>query len=204
MCFSKISIYAKDEKVYALTPYSGSFIENARKIGGKWDETNKVWAFDERDTERVRELCVDVFGTDGLAFGDELVNVRIYLDKGLFQEKSNSSLITLFGRTIIERKYRDYAVKFSDGVILISGGFPESGGSSKNPLLSPKNDTVLEIRDVPRGIAEKRRKIYGDDAIEILANDKKVNTQALKEEAVAIRKRLAEILEILAGEGERV
>ena len=44
---------------------------------------------------------------------------------------------------------------------------------------------------------------FQEGSIEILSNDKKVNVQALKDEAAAIRKRLTEILEILAKEGEQ-
>jgi hypothetical protein len=54
---------------------------------------------------------------------------------------------------------------------------------------------------VPKSIVKPED--FQEGAIEILANDKKVNIQALKDEAAAIRKRLAEILEILAKEGEQ-
>jgi len=200
MCINQIKIYTKDNKVFAATPYSAGFISRARKIGGKWDGTANAWTFDERDLDRVREICIEVYGTDNLTPGIELVNVRINLD--LFKQDGDESIF-LFGRTIVERKYRDYSVKFSDGVILISGGFPSSGGSAKYPSLSQQSGTVLEIRDVPEGIAKIRQEKYGADALEILPNTKKVNIQVLKDEAIAIRKRLAEILEILAKEGEQ-
>jgi hypothetical protein len=84
----------------------------------------------------------------------------------------------------------------------VEGGFPDTGGSAKNPSLSTKTGTILEVRDVPKSIIKPED--FSEGAIEILANGKRVNVQALKDEAVAIRKRLAEILEILEGEGEKL
>ncbi len=39
--------------------------------------------------------------------------------------------------------------------MVLSGGFPGSGGSVKNPRVDPKEGTVLEVRDFPRKLAEE-------------------------------------------------
>jgi hypothetical protein len=42
-------------------------------------------------------------------------------------------------------------------VVIVEGGFPDSGGSMKSPSLSEDVGTVLEIRDVPLGLVESYR-----------------------------------------------
>ncbi len=70
----------------------------------------------------------------------------------------------------------------------------------KYPSLSPRSGTVLEVRDVPKSII--RPDEFPEGAIEILENAKSADLQALKSEATALRKRLAEIMDILAENGE--
>jgi len=194
----KVNLKSGDSAIAAYTPYSTDFVSEAKKLNGKWDGAAKAWVFDERDGEKVREICRKVYGTDGATLDVELVTVRLCLDKiGTSYDK-----LELFGRSICRRQSRDSAVRLDGSVIIVEGGFPETGGSVKNPSLSTRTGTILEVRDVPKSIIKPED--FQEGAIEILENDKKVNIQALKDEAVAIRKRLAEILEILEREGERV
>ena len=193
----KVNLKSGDSAIAAYTPYSTDFVSGAKKLNGKWDGAAKAWIFDERDTERVRELCRKIYGTDGATLDLELVTVRLHMDK----ISTGYDKLELFGRSICRRPGRDSYVKIDDSVIIIEGGFPDSGGSVKNPSLSTRAGTILEVRDVPKSIVKPED--FQEGAIEILANDKKVNIQALKDEAAAIRKRLAEILEILAKEGEQ-
>ena len=197
MCINQIRVYVKDSKVYSVTPYSTDFVTEAKKLNGKWDSAAKAWVFDERDGERVREICRKIYGTDGATIDLELVTVRLHMDK----ISTDYDKLELFGRSICRRSYRDSSVKLDSSVIIVEGGFPDTGGSAKNPSLSTRTGTILEVRDVPKSIIKSED--FQEGAIEILSNDKKVNVQALKDEAVAIRKRLAEILEILEREGEQ-
>jgi len=188
-----------NEYLYVKTPYSGEFVAGAKKLNGKWIADQKEWAFDPRDEERVRELCRKIYGTDGATPDLELVTVRLHLDK---LKDYYYGTLELFGRVIARRPGRDSRVRLDNSVVIVAGGFPTSGGSVKNPALSPESGTILEVRDVPRSIV--RPEDFPEGAAVILPNDKKVNVQALKDEAVAIRKRLAEILEILEKEGETI
>jgi hypothetical protein len=198
MCNLQIKIYkgtAKDgnEYIYASTPYSVDFVKEAKKLNGSWVASSKEWAFDLRDVDKVREICRKIYGTDGLSIVGNLVTVRVYLDK-------IKTGYELFGRTICRRSSRDSDVRLDSSVVIIEGGFPDVGGSAKYPDCDPYKGTILEVRDVPESIVHPEK--FPEGAIEILANDKKVNVKALKEEAEVIRKRLAEIMEILAREGE--
>lgn len=202
MCISQVQIRkatAKDgnEYIYVKTPYSSDFVKEARKLNGRWVDGQKEWRFDPRDIDKVREICLKVYGTDGLTPIGKLVTVRLHLDK-MADKTDRADNLQLFGRSIAYRPHRDSQVRI-DGII-ISGGFPATGGSARFPMLLPETGTVIEVRDIPENIVHPED--FTEGALEILANDKKPNIKALKEEAATIRKRLAEILEILAREGE--
>lgn len=129
------------------SPYEPTLPPKARALGGRWHPETKTWRFDPRDVERVRSMCLGTFGVDPLAEPDEgveIVTVRIDLDK-----VGDTNELWLFGRCIATRPSRDYRVKLGDGVVLIAGGFPSSGGSAKYPALRAQTGTVLEVRDVP-------------------------------------------------------
>ena len=58
------------------------------------------------------------------------------------------------GRLLVERRSRDYEVKLGNKVVVLSGGFPKSGGSMKYPSCAPYEGTILKVRDVPVTIVE--------------------------------------------------
>lgn len=53
------------EQVKCESPFHPAFPEAARQLGGKWNPVQVAWFFDIRDEDRVRQLCRDLFGTDG-------------------------------------------------------------------------------------------------------------------------------------------
>lgn len=141
-------------------PYHPNLPKIARDIGGTFSSVNKCWYFDARDEERVKKLALLIYGTDGENLG-ELVTTRIDMDM-----ITNSQELWMFGRQVARRWTRDCRVKLGMGVIVVEGGFPSSGGSGKYPTLNAFVGTVLEVRDVPRELAEKRAK-ENPDLIEI-------------------------------------
>ncbi len=85
MCRIEVSIRkatAKDGKeyLYTKTPYSSNFVVEAKKLNGSWVSSQKEWAFDIRDEERVREACRNIYGTDGATPNVEYTTVRLHLD----------------------------------------------------------------------------------------------------------------------------
>src|SRR5262245_51736479 len=138
-----IRLETKDRTLRVTTPYHPSFPELARNLGGKWEADTKTWRFDVRDAERVKLLCKRIYG-----YGDtDLVTIRIAMEPHQYQRE-----LWLCGRQIAIRRGRDSRVSLGEGVVLIAGGFPASGGSMKYPTLSPNEGTVLEVRDVPRSL----------------------------------------------------
>ncbi|RJQ53386.1 MAG: hypothetical protein C4521_07585 [Actinobacteria bacterium] len=150
-----IQVTSTGDKVRVSSPYHPDFPARAKMLGGRWDPEAREWTFDLRDENRVRALCREVYGTDGSGEVD-LVTLRVSLD-----DLRDDRQVWVAGRCVAERRSRDSAVRLGDGVILLSGGFPWRGGSSKYPGLKPYTNTVLEVRDVPRPAAEAAVREYG-------------------------------------------
>lgn len=143
--------------------YHPSLPGKARAIGGRWHADTKTWRFDLRDEQRVRDLCVEVYGIDPFEPPAELVTVRVPLDS----YRDDVDEVWMAGRRVARRAGRDYDVQLGAGVIVVAGGFPRSGGSVKYPRISPREGTVLEIRELPRLAAEKL--VAGREGAEIVA-----------------------------------
>lgn len=140
-----------DGRIALLSPYHPEVPSAAKALGGRWNSASKSWSFDSRDTNAVRALCTRVFGVDPLADAPiEAVTVRV----GYPLFESAGSALWLFGRELAKRFGRDRAVSLGNDVIILQGGFPSRGGSVKSPALMADNNTILEVRDVPRLLAE--------------------------------------------------
>lgn len=141
--------------IQLFTEYNPDVVTAARKLNGKWLGYEKAWQFDERDTERVKEFLLDIFGTDGVSPVD-LVDVKVFYDKlpsKAFQSNYGHSVFAL-GRQLAHRKYRDSKVQLGNNVTILDGYFNSSGGSVKNPRLEG-GGVVFLVRDVPRIVLEK-------------------------------------------------
>lgn len=186
-----VKIEIHDGILTLSSPYSSALPPKAKALGGRFDGATKSWRFDPRDEARVRELAREIYGTDGTP--EELVSVRVRAD--LVSLESVAEL-ELFGRTIVRRWRRDEAPRLGNGVVIVEGGFPRSGGSTKYPELDPFDGTVLEIRDVPAGAARKAAS-ERPNVISVVEPEK-VDRAALEAERAAIVARLAEIDAALA------
>jgi len=52
-------------RIAVSSPYHPNFPPRARSLGGVWDAVRRVWVFDAGDHDRVRQLCYEMYGTDG-------------------------------------------------------------------------------------------------------------------------------------------
>ncbi|MFD8705878.1 hypothetical protein ACFV1W_25285 [Kitasatospora sp. NPDC059648] len=176
-------------RIALVSPYDPDVPAAARKIGGRWDSTAKYWHFDGRDEERVRELALEIFGTDGTPEAEaDTVTIRWDISG------ANTEELRYSGRLVARRRSRDERPQLGQGVILISGGFPARGGSEKYPKLDAKAGTVVEIRDLPRAAVD------ADDP-DVTIVDERVDVEALQAERERIVARLAEIDAVLAAHG---
>lgn len=152
-------------KTKVESPFHPDFPEKARDLGGQWNSTRRAWYFDTRDADRVRDLCREIFGTDGNG-GGEVVDCHLRLS-GQYE-----SQIWFAGRKIAGRFARDARVSLGEGVVIVEGKFKPSGGSRQYPSVSTIGEVTLEIRDVPLALAVKEKEDRGDDSVTILAEPK--------------------------------
>jgi DNA repair protein RadC len=66
-----LSIVEQDGRIAVSTPYHPNFPAKARSLGGIWDAAQRVWVFDAGDHERVKSLCREIYGMDGLENGKD-------------------------------------------------------------------------------------------------------------------------------------
>ena len=175
------------EKIVAVTPYTPDWPSAAKKIGGRWNPEIKAWVFDPRDEDKVRQLAIKLFGTDGETGTASTVTVHydIYSDFNNCRGEC-----WLFGRKIAWRLGRDSSVRLGDGVIILKGGFKNSGGSMKYPEIAPLEGTILEIRDVPAGHSDLSKS-------DVVVVEQATNRETLIKERDQLLVRLAEIDELL-------
>lgn len=134
-------------------PYHPSFAGYARQLGGRWLADKRVWSFDARDVGRVRDLLLDMFGTDGSP--TELVTLRVVCDSSVWDKCGGDIEIWLAGRLVAKTLGRDATPRLGSGVVVVAGKGFTSGGSTKNPEIQYYNKTIIEIRDVPLRIAKR-------------------------------------------------
>jgi DNA repair protein RadC len=60
----------EDGRIAVSSPYHPNFPARARTLGGIWNAARRVWVFDAADHDRVRSLCREIYGTDGLENGE--------------------------------------------------------------------------------------------------------------------------------------
>lgn len=149
-----VKIYTDSGRVYCTTPFHPDFAAAARDIGGSWDSLSRNWNFDARDEQRVRDLCMDIWGSDGSPC--ELVTLRCVAGK-IFDAAGTDCELYLAGRFVARVAGKtDVRAKLGGGVVMTSGRFRGSG-SLKNPYIAWEAGTTFELRDVPRAEAERLR-----------------------------------------------
>lgn len=134
-------------------PYHPSFAGFARQLGGRWMADKRAWSFDARDVGRVRDLLLDMFGTDGSLM--ELVTLRVVCDSSVWDKCGGDIEIWLAGRLVAKTLGRDATPRLGSGVVVIAGKGFGSGGSRKNPEVQFHGGTIFELRDVPLRIAKR-------------------------------------------------
>lgn len=194
-----INIFEKNDKVLVSAPYHEDFPNAARQLGGRWTAASKQWVFDIRDYGRVKDLCADIYGTDG-SDNEDLVTLQLVVGEHDLCSPDCEALYV--GPIQIARAYsRDSKVDLGNNVIICKG-LAKSGGSRKYWKTVLSAWAHVEIRDVPRGMAATALKEatgeYSDWASAQIPEDNTIDRRALQEEADRLRKRLAEIGALLS------
>jgi len=178
-----VRIYTdEDGKLVLDCPYHPAIPARAKTAGGRFDGGRRVWTFDPRDEARIRQMAIDIFGTDGR---EQVPTVTVRVDLDTVKPGSNN--LFALGRELLHRPGRDASVRLGDKVVLLAGGFPSRAGSARYPELAPNPGTVIEVRDVPLPLAQSAGNGY---TIVDATADRRA---ALEQEAARLRARLAEI-----------
>ena len=185
-----VKILEKDDQVIVKSPYHSELPYEAKRLGGKWIDS--AWVYDRRDLDRVKELYLDIFGTDGTSC--ELVDVKITISENEFL-RSEKAGIYAYGREVARAYGRDSGAKIGPGVIMINGSF-KSGGSVKNWSTESTHGVIFELRDIPKRMLEKELILDGfhceiRPTVEIVREE--IDIEALTIEKEQLIKRLAEI-----------
>lgn len=160
-----VSIEVEGDYVYVDAPYDEDFIKGVRSLRGKWDKP--YWVFDARDEDRIRSLCLKVYGDNGIA-ADKLVTVRIDAEK---YDKWPGQEIRIAGRALVRRMERDRAVQLAPRTHVVEGAFKSRGGSRKNPRIEKVEGVVLEVRDIPLSVAAKMQEDAGSAFLGVVGED---------------------------------
>ena len=182
-------VITKTEKsIQVESEYNRDFISGARNLAGRWNSPH--WTFDVRDEGAVRELCLDVYGTDGETV--DLVDVEITFEGGFYATRGP---ITFCGRTIARAFGRDSGAKPGAGVVVKSGGFRSSGSVKNWATEVNTGGAVVVLRDMSRRAVEAVDAEEFGGTFEILEPENK--NAALIAERDRLIARLAEIDDLL-------
>jgi hypothetical protein len=192
MTTQPVQINTANGQLVVRSPYNTYFIERAKRTGGRYQDGD--WVFDARDEERVREICMDAYGNDGVRA--DTCTVRVEFDR---DDDAHADSIQLAGRPIAKASGRDSGATLSPGVVILEGGFT-SGGSRKNWTTQVKGTrTVVLVRDFPRVKAQLLID-KGEGWIQIEPEAPYVDRDALKLERERLIARLEQIDAILGPE----
>jgi len=144
-----IDVTVEGDLVVLKSPYNDECIKRIKALGGRWNPRRRVWEVNSRYEDNVREIAMDIYGTDGRKV--ETTTIRIDLDKyggTLYDE------IVIAGQTVVKKRHRDQLPVLVRTAV-VKGKLLSSGGSLRYPLIKWKAGTILEVWDVPLSIASK-------------------------------------------------
>jgi hypothetical protein len=141
-----INVKAAGKALEVRAPYYPDFASKAKGMGARCQAG--VWRFSRLQEGAVREALWEVFGTDGAPV--ETVTVQVALSEAEADEASVWGL----GRRLVRRAYHDAHVQLDAQTRTVAGVFPAASGASGRPTLGHRGQVVLEVRQVPRALAE--------------------------------------------------
>jgi|GEM_PF-1462242 hypothetical protein len=125
--------------IYLRFPYNESFSSELKKYcGAKWKAESKEWFFSEEFEEKANDLMLRRYGYS-LRESPKLI---IEFSANEFYNP-DTLCVSIEGYTFVyrERDYMDVSLKRN--TVILKGGFPIKGGSSRYPCAKPFEDTTL-------------------------------------------------------------
>lgn len=144
----RVQVTIQDGKILVVSEYNADWVKRAKEIGGRWNAAAKAWSFVCDDADVVSDSLIEIYGDDG---SGDVNTVTVLLRVDLLRDGQE---IAVCGIPVCRRRYRDERVRMGDGVILVTGGFPESGGSRNSPRCCAQDETVVRL-SVPDVLYQK-------------------------------------------------
>ena len=145
-----MKVTVENGKIKVVSLYNRGYISRTKQIQGKW--AAPCWEFPEENKEQVKDLLIECYGECGSLGDVNTVNIEIDLDK--YNGEVNEA-VKLGAMTLVSRPHRDREVVFAPNVMLVAGGFDETGGSAKYPRVCAHEGTVLRVKCVPTSVYNK-------------------------------------------------
>ena len=182
----KITV-TEDNRAAIQSPYNPDFVSRIKKMGGRWDSSNKVWTVDERDIDAVRAVMREIYGMDDMPA--DLVSVQVRVNSAMYGPRKP---ITMFGKTVASAFGRDSGARLGDGVVFIKGK-ADSGGSVKNWDTVIVADSEIILHDISRTAVESGIDVPEGIEYEIIETSTNNRKEKLGKEKASLLARLAEI-----------
>ena len=185
-----IRIETEGTALDVTSPYNTDFVGRARRLAGRWNATRRVWRFDARDEQAVRDLLVACYGTDGTTMPD-VVSVRLTYDGWWSAAREPFDYA---GRIVAAASGRDSGARLGQGVVLLNGGFTSGGSRANWTTETLKSGAVVLLHDIPRRYVETSTVNYDCCTTEIVDTSKsEPDLAGLAAERARLTARLASI-----------
>lgn len=178
-----VIVKQRDGKLCVKCDFNRDFINEVKSLGGTWH--SPYWCVPEENGEQLSILLLRIYGEDGTE--QERVTVVVLLD--FLKEDRANAVYRMDGKILCQRRTRDSRVQLGEDVVLLSGGFGDSGGSSSRPLVNANPKTSLRVSNVPMLLFER----FKDSPGVRLYEEKPETTEAV---TVRRRKIMSEISQL--------
>ena len=137
----KLSVNTNGE-LFVKAPWNPLFIEELKKLHGKWNPDEKVWTVNSFVREQLNETICKIFGN---LSGQTIETVKCSVVSEIKQEQN---AIVFLGKVIASAKGRDSKIGFDQDVIYTIKE-PISGGSKKHWYSIIPQGSEFILHDVP-------------------------------------------------------
>jgi len=131
--------------IIKLEKYNKFFVDEARKLGGKYDRVANTWTFPKYLEERVEQL--------DFIYNSEIVPIKITAGSSCYTLHDS---LTFMGYSVAKATGRDSGAELYDGVSCLKGKVT-SGGSMKNWCTEAEEESEL-ILSVSKNIFDSEFK----------------------------------------------
>ncbi|MEV0759559.1 hypothetical protein [Nocardia sp. NPDC050435] len=173
-----VQVIRADGELEVRVPGNALFDVEAASLGAQTFDDTDSWFFHIVDETRVRALCRRFYGTDGSDEARVMVRLQLHHHARYWQQARAAGVL------LVSRDKPDEGVRFAPDVSLVAGEFPRTAGTQIAPQLGNQSPVLLEVRNVPAGMAQKM--VAEDEAVVVTAVDR---LAVLRSELTAIEAR---------------